>query len=319
MTSRPSDTPLVSVVVPAYNAASTIEEMIRSVLSQTVSDLELVICNDASSDDTVERILAFQDPRIQLLTNPINVGEGASRDRAIDAARGIWVAVLDADDAWTPNRLERLLEAVGDEPNVMAFDNIMVCHHTVEGLVPWRPIRRSGAFSTPDGEVRDVPFTDYVRSDRLLIKPIIPRAALLATGVRHSTRTFAADSEYFIRLGIAGIRFRYLAEPLYLYRVTPGSATASARGRHLMRECLQSIVALDRPPAPIVAALNEKILALEKHEKLYALADALRAMQIRQALKVLVRNFWLLTYSLPFLLRRVLYHVHRISHAGQGR
>lgn len=312
-------TPLVSVVVPAYNAAATIAEMITSVLAQSVADLEIVICNDASTDETAACVSKFEDVRVRVLHNEANAGEGKSRDRAIRAARGKWIAVLDADDAWLPDRLARLLQAAGDDGDIMVFDNIMVCHHTAGGLVPWAPMRPPTAFGASDGAPRDVPFPDYIRSDRLLIKPLIPRQRLLESGVRHSTRKFAADSEFFLRLGIAGLRFRYVPEALYLYRVMPGSATAVAGGWHLMRECLEGVARQDGISPPVASALRSKIESLRGHEQLYALVHALRGFHLGAAFGILARNPGLLTYSPRFMFKRIRYQLHRVRHAGHRR
>lgn len=311
--------PLVSVVVPAYNAASTIDEMIASVLRQTIPDLELVICNDASTDETASRIETYEDRRIRLISNTTNMGEGATRDRAIDTARGKWIAMLDADDAWEPERLECLLNAADDDPDIMPFDNLMVCHHKPHGqMVRWRPVRPHGTFGASPGRVKDVSLAEYIRSPRLLIKPLIPRNALLRSGVRHSSRKFAADSEFFIRLGLSGLRFRYLDKPLYLYRAMPGSATAQAKP-YLMRECLEDLLRLDDVPEEVAQALHFKIADLYKQEKLYMLADSLRNLDFPAIAKALIISPSLIPRALPILVRRLHYVVHRNFYGGMGR
>ena len=104
-------TPLVSVIMPAYNAAPFIEEAIASVIAQTVADWELIVIDDCSTDDTVQIVSAFarQDPRIQLLTNAVNMGVAKTRNRGLDLCRGQYVALLDSDDCWKPRFLEKML------------------------------------------------------------------------------------------------------------------------------------------------------------------------------------------------------------------
>lgn len=314
-----NSSPLISVVVPAYNAETTIDAMISSVLRQTMADLELVICNDASTDSTAVRVEEYTDARIRLIEHQTNQGEGATRDSAIDAARGKWLAVLDADDAWEADRLERLLSAAGDDSDVMPFDNLMVCHHNADGsLVRWRPIRPQGAFGVADGSCRDVSLADYIRSPRLLIKPLIPRDKLLKSGIRHSKRKFAADSEFFIRLGLTGLRFRYLAQPLYLYRSMPGSATANA-GPHLMRECLEEINKLETLPDTILQALRRKMADLRKQEELYMIAESLGRFDLITPMRTFLRNPSLLLPIPSLLARRICYVAHRKLHRGSGR
>ena len=104
-------TPLVSVIMPAYNAAPFIEEAIGSVLAQTVSDLELIVIDDCSTDDTRDKIarMAEQDGRIRFLENEENMGVARTRNRGLGLCRGEYVALLDSDDYWKPGMLEKMI------------------------------------------------------------------------------------------------------------------------------------------------------------------------------------------------------------------
>ena len=99
--------PLVSVVMPAYNAEKTIGPAIRSILGQTYQNFELIIVDDASKDRTVDIVKSFSDPRIVLLRNKKNLKAGPSFNIAIENARGEYIASNDADDISMPNRLEK--------------------------------------------------------------------------------------------------------------------------------------------------------------------------------------------------------------------
>ena len=103
--------PLVSVIMPAYNAARFVEAAVRSVLAQTVTDWELLVLDDGSSDETVSIVaaLAEQDGRIRLLPNEANMGVARTRNRGFDLCRGAYVALLDSDDVWHPEKLEKQL------------------------------------------------------------------------------------------------------------------------------------------------------------------------------------------------------------------
>ena len=102
---------MVSVVMPAYNAMRYIETAVRSVMAQTYTDWELIVVDDGSSDDTcgVVRSLMAEDPRIQLVQNPENRGVSHTRNRGLDLCRGDYVALLDCDDVWLPEKLEKQL------------------------------------------------------------------------------------------------------------------------------------------------------------------------------------------------------------------
>lgn len=108
----PGATPTVSVVMPCHNAMPFIQDAIASVVSQTVKSLELLAVDDASSDGTAESLAAAaaRDPRIRVLAHEVRRGAAAARNMAMKQARGTWLAFLDADDIWHPQKLELQLQ-----------------------------------------------------------------------------------------------------------------------------------------------------------------------------------------------------------------
>ena len=101
---------MVSIVSPTYNVSDYIEETIQSVLSQTYENFELVLVDDRSTDDTVEKITQFIDPRIRLVRNETNSGAGWSRTNGLRAAKGEFIALLDSDDRWYPDKLQKQMD-----------------------------------------------------------------------------------------------------------------------------------------------------------------------------------------------------------------
>ncbi len=101
--------PTVSVVMPAYNAERFIEESIRSVIGQTYEDWELLVIDDCSSDSTraIIKKLATEDGRIKLIENARNIGVADTRNKGFDLCKGSYVALLDSDDVWLSDKLER--------------------------------------------------------------------------------------------------------------------------------------------------------------------------------------------------------------------
>lgn len=100
---------LVSVIMPSYNTGKYIKESIQSVLAQTYTNWELLIVDDCSTDNTDEVIAGFSDERIRYYKNEINSGAAITRNRALREAKGKWIAFLDSDDIWHPEKLERQL------------------------------------------------------------------------------------------------------------------------------------------------------------------------------------------------------------------
>jgi glycosyltransferase involved in cell wall biosynthesis len=114
--------PLISVVIPTHNRASLLKKAIDSVLLQTERDLELIIVDDASTDETSELLNEFvkTDARIKVIKNKVALGGGGARNAGIFASKGKWVAFLDDDDEWFKNKLSLQLEKINLSPSAVA-------------------------------------------------------------------------------------------------------------------------------------------------------------------------------------------------------
>lgn len=98
---------LVSIIMPSFNTEQYIADTIRSVLAQTYQNWELIIVDDCSTDRIDEVVAGFRDKRIHYLKNDTNSGAAVSRNRALREAKGKWIAFLDSDDLWMPQKLEK--------------------------------------------------------------------------------------------------------------------------------------------------------------------------------------------------------------------
>lgn len=98
--------PFFTVVIPTHNRSALLQEAIQSVLGQTFETFELIVVDDHSSDDTSEVVRSIQDNRIKYIVNNRSKGGAGARNSGIFQAKGIWVAFLDDDDVWLPNKLE---------------------------------------------------------------------------------------------------------------------------------------------------------------------------------------------------------------------
>lgn len=215
--------PLVSVVIPAYNSERTIRNTIDSVLGQTMSSLEVIVVDDASTDGTVHAVEAVDDPRVRLLRSPRNSGPSASRNMGWKDARGRWVAFVDADDAWVPERLEHLLAAAGNESDCFVADWVALCVPDAEGRLT--PLELPHVPAQPLTEKFD--FTDWIERG-MDVKPIVPRAVLGRDGIEFPGWSRSGDWVYLMaRLSAGGVRGRLLHRVGYLYRVT-GTHNSSA-------------------------------------------------------------------------------------------
>ena len=118
MTANRSASPRVTVLMSAFNSAAYIDAAIGSILSQTFTDLELLIVDDGSTDATREKIAAWSDHRIRVVHNESNIGLTRSLNRGLAVARGVFIARQDADDVSHPERVARQVEFLENHPNV---------------------------------------------------------------------------------------------------------------------------------------------------------------------------------------------------------
>lgn len=113
--------PLVSIVMPAYNAAGFIDDTIHSILGQTYENWELIVVDDHSSDNTLEVLKQFKSERIRVIACKKNGGAAKARNRGVRASKGAFLCFIDADDLWQPSKLERQLEFMKETGAAFSF------------------------------------------------------------------------------------------------------------------------------------------------------------------------------------------------------
>lgn len=205
----PQREPLVSVIVPAYNAARTIETTLRSVLHQTVGELELIVVDDGSTDATPDVVQSLEDDRLRLIQQP-NAGHASARNTGINAASGRYVAVVDADDVWLPHKLERQLAVFAADPAIHALHGSAVF---VDDSL--RPLFVA---PSPDGKNELLDVLCFRGLAAMMVTLIIDRALLARLGGFDPSLVILQDWELGIRLARLGELYS-TSEPLVLYRL----------------------------------------------------------------------------------------------------
>lgn len=117
---------LVSIIMPSYNTGRFIKETVESVLAQTHSNFELIIVDDCSTDNTDEVVASFEDARIKYIKNEKNSGAAVSRNRALREATGKWIAFLDSDDLWEPEKLEKQIAFMTENGYHFTYTDYMI-------------------------------------------------------------------------------------------------------------------------------------------------------------------------------------------------
>lgn len=262
-------TPDVSVVMANYNGAAYLAQAIRSVQAQTLASWELIVVDDASTDDSVPLAQAFalQDPRIKVLVQPGNSGPAAARNRALDAAKGAWIAVFDSDDVMAADRLERLLARAGATNADIVADNQLICS---QALIPERQYL-SGEALTRLTRIDVVLFIETGRlysslPDLGFLKPMISSALIARSGARYDeTLRIAEDFHFLLDLLVRGAELQIEPAPLYLYRKHPASIS-----HRLSPQAQSAMIAADDafrrrldPVSPAARAMGRRIEGLK--------------------------------------------------------
>jgi succinoglycan biosynthesis protein ExoO len=211
----------VSVVVPAFNAAGFLIEAIKSLQAQTLENWEAIIVDDASTDETlaVAEALARSDPRIRVIPLPHNCGPGVARNAGLAAATGEWIGVLDADDVYLPERLEKLLSAAQALDADLIADNQWFrdpAHGRItrSGLPRSRGLRRFG-LTTIYLQGCGASGFDYGN-----LKPLVRRNFLESAQVSYPPFRYAEDFAFLAELLASGAKAWLVHHPYYIYTLS---------------------------------------------------------------------------------------------------
>jgi len=218
--------PRFSIVIPAFNVEGCLRRALDSVLAQSLQDFEVLVVDDASHDGTVAlvRAMADADDRIRVFEQSHNQGPSAARNLGLASARGEWIAVLDADDAFEPDRLVRLLEFAQRRRADVVADDLVLYDQGAD--------RRLGAAFGWDSEhrltmenllERDV----YMRGYPLgWIKPVFRRAFIQEMGLTYPTQYRHAEDFFLLSsLLLEGAEFWLLPVPGYVYTLRIGAVS----------------------------------------------------------------------------------------------
>ena len=205
--------PNLSVIIPTYKRANLVSQAIESVLAQTYTDYEVIVINDGSPDNTKEVLASFGD-KITVI-NQENQGVAAARNAAIKLAKGRYIAFLDDDDLWLPNKLEKQIACLESHPNIGLVYSDMFCFDE-NGTFPdtWSQVN-------PTPPVQEL-WILFVRNFIPIPSVVVRRECLDAVGEFDSTTVPCEDYDMWLRI-IEKFPVYFLNEPLVHYRRSPDS------------------------------------------------------------------------------------------------
>ena len=203
-------TPRVTITIPCYGAGSTLGMALASVVAQTVDDWECVIVDDGSTPPVAPIVERFEDSRFRLHRFDDNRGRPVARQQAIDMARGDYVCMLDADDWYYPEKLERQLALLDDEPTLAAVSTAVAVVDDEDRLVGVRSLADSGL------EVR---VGDRNRPPKVVFPSMMFRRQVVEQGTFDPRLRRAEDPDFLMKI-LGGRRYGVTDEISYAYRET---------------------------------------------------------------------------------------------------
>lgn len=207
---------MISVIIPAYNAEATVLETIQTVRDQTYSDLDIIVVDDGSTDGTLALVRGIRDERLKIVAGA-HLGLSAARNRGIEQARGEFMSFVDADDLWTPDKLEMQLQALLSRPTVgIAYS--WTAFIDQQGLFLFAKERMHF-----EGDVH----AQLLRSCFIASgsNVLIRKSAVESVGLFDTNLRAAEDWEYWLRVAE---RWHFVLVPRYhiLYRVSSGAMSS---------------------------------------------------------------------------------------------
>lgn len=206
----------VSIIMPAYNAEKYIEKAIRSAMTQTITDLEIIVVDDNSKDNTCKIVeaLAAEDQRIRLIKCKENMGAAKARNLAWDACRGKYVALLDCDDIWYPQKLEKQI-AIAQKENA----DIVYCSYAI---IDEAGAKKCNDFIVPESTTFESALSRSVIScSTALLSPRVTRNYRFPIGYYHE------DLALWLKLLGDGMKAVGIPEVLAEYRVRSNSRASN--------------------------------------------------------------------------------------------
>lgn len=289
--------PRVSVILPAYNAAGRLRQALESALTQTLQDLEVIVADDGSTDATVEiaEAAAREDARVRVLRAAHNAGAAAARNRAMDAARGTWLALLDADDTLVPDRLERLV-ALGEAQQAdIVADNLVLVSESGEVLGTALPAE-DPLFAAP------LTAAAFLRRNLFLtrgfklgyLKPLFRRAFVGHNLRQDEALRIAEDFHFLLDALLAGGRWVADPQPGYRYLQRRGSLSRGLALRDLRRLSAANQALLARPAVQadpeVLRALRRRQWSADLNIEFLRFVEAVKAKRVFAAGSIFARH-----------------------------
>lgn len=268
--------PIVSVIIAAFNAEDYIVTAVSSALAQTMTQLEVIVVNDGSTDATSSTLQSIHDERVRLYNLAANQGPSFCRNYAIERAEGDWIAILDSDDWWDPRRLDVLLQtAIGNQAHVVCDDLYLVRDEASAPQSTYLKSRETviGQFT----ELTTITALRMICDDYGVLQPLIRTNFLKENSIWYKdNHRFGEDFVFLLDCLMAGATMMLYPLPYYYYRV--GRASASASAENPIGQCNMMEELLSSPPYNRIPQIRRALQ--ERLNKKRLIVEGIRVQQL---------------------------------------
>ena len=281
-------TPVVSIVIPTYNHEHFLKKCLQSVVDQTFTNWEAIVVNNFSEDNTIAVVNSFHDPRIHLVNFKNNGIIAASRNKGIKLSRADLIAFLDSDDTWYPAKLNRCIEELTN-------DRDLVCHNLryIRNGKYWKDVKC--------GPAKRASFNNLLYNGSCLTTStvVVRKECLLrVAGFSEDPKIITSeDYDLWLKLSKESVRFHFIDEVLGEYQVHESNASKSA-----LRHMHSALSVIEKHVASTGKVNIWEHLKLRRRKALLFYGAARSYQQNGQKTEAL-RFYWKSVLTFPFILR----------------
>jgi len=284
------ENPLVSVIIPTYNRGELISRTIESALAQSWQNIEVIVVDDASTDNTRTVVEHFIDPKIKYFCLEKNSGPSTARNTGVNRSQGQFVTFLDSDDGWNTQKIEQQLAAIrqqADPGNVVCYTKAIIVQDNNTSLLPTR------------GKHEDEPVGDYILcgSDGLIHTSSLMLALDLALANPFPVdQNIFEDWDLFLRLEEKGVNWLYLDQPLITWnnqfredRLTQSEHDGSVwleEHKHCLSKKAQNAFSLKGIVRPLIRSRQRKLYSLKLLLYIFSCNDISFTQFLKLTLKI---------------------------------
>jgi succinoglycan biosynthesis protein ExoO len=318
--------PEVSVIIPTYNSENYIAKALESVFNQTYNNLEVILIDDASSDSTVKIAVSFNDKRLKIIKNQHNRGVSYSRNYGIQQAQGNWIALLDSDDWYAPERLKKLLSIAQKYHADLVADDLWLVSDALHVGVA-NPVasalrnRQSQPWSTLLTEnqetissVKLINAVEFAHSDRPspfnskrnwslgYTKPLIRREFLQQNNIKYDeTVKVGEDFILYLECLRQQARFYLVPQAYYYYRTRAVSLSTRKPTDYLSHSCKITQVFINQElktqtNPKLIEVLAHNLIIFKKRLAYYRLVEHIKNKRLLKIYQQIIIHPYVLRY-----------------------